>query len=752
MSASLHDLIGHSAKPPGQPHAQSLYDHMQGVAEHAAAFADAFGSAPFGEWLGWWHDAGKVASDVQAYLRGETNLQRGPDHSSAGMLEAWGDSPLLRHLAVIIGGHHSGLDDWANVKERVATKKTTQRIVDAHELAGALLREVVSEPQATDVPAFLQKGTLDQRKRKIAFWQRMLHSALVDADRLDAEAHGSPEAAALRELAAPDLNALSDILEAKQRDLIAEAAPSLINQIRAELYGACLDAATRMSGFFSLAVPTGGGKTRSVLAFALRHAIRNRQRRVVLALPYTSIIEQNAAVYRDVLGANAVLEHHSAVHQPEPKKEDEEDAETERKITLAAENWDAPVVVTTTVQLFESLFAARNSRLRKLHRLARSVIVLDEAQTLPPELLVPTLEGLRFLVEDYGCTVVFCTATQPAFRVPYGDRYTAYFEGFDVTEIVPDPATIYRQLRRVCYDVRTERPWSWNEAAVMMRGTPQALAIVNTVNDAQALFDALDHPHAFHLSTRLCPAHRRRVLTEVRRRLGAKEQVYLVATQVVEAGVDISFPLVLRALGPLDSLIQAAGRCNREGELLPALGRVVIFEPAEGGLPPGAYRAGTEQTRALLRKYGEAFEEQLHTPDLPLEYFQRLYGTQNLDPYSIQKLEEGQQFRETARQYRFIEETVGVIVPYTPETDDEEVRQRDVALRRLTAFGFATRRDWRALQPFTVNLRLSLHEQSVNHGLCVEVVPGVWQWLGVYDGNLQGRGLDLQSDASRLIC
>ena len=744
---TLYDLIGHSAHPPWQPNEQSLHDHMHGVARRASAFAEAFGSEAFAEWLGWWHDAGKVADDVQAYLRGQTILERGPDHSSAGMLEAW---EKAAYLANIIAGHHSGLSDVADLKERVANKQGEARVMEAQKRARELLQGIAHTPQPAHVPSFLQKGTLAQRKRKLAFWQRMLHSALVDADRLDAAAHGNPADATLQERGSPSLDLLRDRFEADQQTFIASAPDTPVNRIRADLYRACLDRAERLPGFFSLTVPTGGGKTRSVLGFALRHGAKHVQRRVVLALPYTSIIEQNAAVYRRILGDDVVLEHHSTVYQPERAVDAHEDAETDRKITLAAENWDTPVVVTTTVQLFESLFAARNNRLRKLHRLARSVIVLDEAQTLPPELLVPTLEALRFLVEDYGCTVVFCTATQPAFRTAYGDPYRAHFEGFDVTEIAPDPAELYDRLRRVAYDVRLERAWSWDEAAAAMREAAQALAVVNTVKDAQTLFDVLDEPNAFHLSTRLCPFHRRRVLAEVLRRLRAKEPVYLVSTQVVEAGVDVSFPLVLRALGPLDSIIQAAGRCNREGEL-PVPGRVVVFEPEGGGLPPGAYRAGTMQTRTLLRKYADAFADRLHAPDLPPEYFRLLYGTQNLDKHGIQKLEADQRFRETERCYRFIEETIGVVVPYAP--DDATRRRRETTVRRITAAGFATRRDWRALQPFTVNLRQRLHEQAVSEGLCVEVVPGVWRWCGAYDDRLQGRGLDWQHAADdALIC
>lgn len=738
---SLDTLIGHSDHGNGP---QTLREHLSGVARRAEAFAASIGGAPFARWLGWWHDAGKVASDVQDYLLGKTDLKQGPDHSSAGMLEAWDVAPFL---ANIIAGHHSGLDDADQLKERVKKKQVEQRVTEARSLASVLLEEVVALPDSVHLPSFLRRGTRCEQLLRLAFWQRMLHSALIDADRLDAEAHGNPENTALREAEPISFEVLCGLLETDQIRLITRAESTPVNQVRAEIYQACLNAADMQPGFFSLTVPTGGGKTRSVLAFGLRHAARYGLRRVILTLPYTTIIEQNAAVYRKILGPNAVLDHHSAVYEPERKRGEEND-EAERKITLAAENWEAPIVVTTTVQLFESLFSVKNSRLRKLHRIARSVIVLDEAQTLPPELLVPTLEALRYLVEDYGCTVVFCTATQPAFGVAYGDPYKAYFAGFRITEIIPDPASVYKKLARVNYEVATDRTWSWNEAAREMLGAPQALAIVNTVKDAEALFSALDDPRAFHLSTRLCPAHRRRVLAKVLRLLKDKERVYLVSTQLIEAGVDISFPLVLRALGPLDSLIQAAGRCNREGEM-PVPGRVVVFQPSEGGMPPGAYKAGTDQTRNMIKRYEESFPKRLQAPELPMEYFQRLYGMQNLDAREILNCEKAGQLKESANRYRFIEETVSVVVSYDTATDESQRREEVIA--RIRSKGMATRSDWRMLQPFTVHLRKSDFDRAIGQGLSNEVGPGVWEWVGAYDGDLRGRGLGWQWDPDRLI-
>lgn len=718
-SAHMRSLIAHSAPAPGLPN-QPLFDavegveaHAAGVARRAAEFAAAFGSARVAEWLGWWHDAGKVAPDVQAYLHGETDAKKGPDHSSAGMLAA---VDTFAPLAFVIAGHHGGLADHEDVKSRTERKRGEARVTDALHVARALVGDRAPSVSQADMPAHVRSQlTLD-------VWVRMLHSALVDADCLDSEAFGSPEKAALRERGL-DLAPLWEALDADQQALMARSTGD-VNAARADVYRACVAAADGPPGVYSLTVPTGGGKTRSAMAFALRHALRHGQRRVIVALPYTSIIEQNADVYRglfDAVNADAVLEHHSAVASRE-RANTEDDRETRDR--LAGETWDAPVVVTTTVQLLESLFANRNSRLRKLHRIARSVVVLDEVQTLPPSLLVPTLDMLRHLVEAYGVTVLLCTATPPALVSRDG------FAGFDgVTEIVSDPRALFGRLARVSYRVEPE-PWTWDDAARAMRSEPQALAILNTKRDATALLDALaGDPSALHLSTQLCGAHRRAVLAEVRRRLrpDVNEPVRLVSTQVVEAGVDLDFPLVLRALGPLDGIVQAAGRCNREGRL--DRGRVVVFRPVEGGMPPGAYRAGAQTTDSLLTENPDLdFDD----PASALDYFARLYSRQELDKEQVQALRSALKFEQTARAYRLIDdEAVPVVVPYPAAGPAAEARE--AVLKAIGRQGQAYTLDFRALQPYVVNLRERAHQEAVRQNLCVEIAEGVWRWTGRYD-------------------
>jgi CRISPR-associated endonuclease/helicase Cas3 len=454
---------------------------------------------------------------------------------------------------------------------------------------------------------------------------RMLFSALVDADFLDTEAHFQEAGQEVRQAARIGLEELWRRLEQSQQWLMAGCSGP-VAQARREIYDYCLAAAGSPPGLFRLTVPTGGGKTRSGMAFALRHALLHGMQRIIVAVPFISITEQTAEVYREIFEAGddqtpVVLEHHSAFLL----QEEDEFSPRAQWTRLAAENWDAPIIVTTTVQLFESLFGNSPSTTRKLHRLARSVIILDEAQALPPHLLTPILDVLGRLCTDYGSSVVFSTATQPAFETIQA------FAGIAATEIVPQPERYFAALKRVRYEWYTERALSWDEVAALIKDEPQVLVVLNTKADALALLDALGDPAALHLSTLLCGAHRRHVIREVKRRLVAGEPCRLVSTQVIEAGVDLDFPLVLRALGPLDSVIQAAGRCNREGKL--PCGRVIVFRPQDGGLPPGAYKAAAGIT-ARIQAEGHADPDD---PAFARRYFRLLYETIDTDREEIQR-------------------------------------------------------------------------------------------------------------------
>jgi len=734
-----------------------LVEHLERTAERARENAEKFGAGELTRLAGLWHDLGKFNPEFQEYLRrceratrtGGAPPARGVPHAVYGAMLASGSasalrSPVLELLAPVISGHHAGLREPAAVRSAVLDPERREVYERSLEAAASRLNEVTFRG---DPASLLPEPPEDPLQAELLL--RMVFSALVDADFLDTEAHFDPERAGHRGTATTPAD-LWERFEEDQRALMASDPGRLVNQVRAEVYEACLDAADLPQGVFRLSVPTGGGKTRSGLAFALRHARKHDLDRVIFAVPYTSIIEQTADEYRKVLGEEAVLEHHSAVRQ-DAREAFGEPGENERldgsraRARLATQNWDATVIVTTTVQLFESLFANRTSRCRKLHNLAKSVIVLDEVQTLPLKLLGPIVSVLDELVRRYRVTVVLCTATQPAL-----DRQSRYLEGFGsetVRDIVPrDRAEEhFRKLRRVDYEAPAEM-WAWNEAARrLLEAAPdwRAMIVLNTRRDALAMLDALETatpdgegPTLLHLSTLLCGAHRRRVLAEVRRRLREDIPCLLVSTQVVEAGVDLDFPVVFRALGPLDRIVQAAGRCNREGRL-PGRGRVVVFQPEEGRVPRGEYASAVAETRSLLASEDL---ELLHDPDIFRRYFTRMYQNVDTDAEGIQPLREKLNYPEVAARFRLIsEETVPVIVEY-----DKEARR---LVERIRRNGVLRPGDHKRLQPYAVGL--FEHELKENGWMTKEIAEGVRLWSGDYD---PVRGISaMKDDPSGLI-
>jgi len=709
-----------SAHSPNS-HAQwhGLAEHLSGTAERAAAFASAWGASDLAALLGRLHDIGKCHPDWQRYLHTSTadpTLRgTGPEHKLAGALLATRTG--LGPFALAILGHHGGLPSLADAKARLAPISDPVR----HEAAELAIR--IASDQFPQLDTVMPRDLIPEEiatgnSRSQEHYLRMVFSALVDADFLDTEAHFDQGRAHLRASSEATPGALLERLLDDQRAAFGRLTGTVADA-RHAIFEACLTAAEQPPGLYRLTVPTGGGKTRAALAFALRHAARHNQRRVIVAVPFVSITEQTADVYRGIFasfGPGTVLEHHSAV-------EDIADDHTEDGTAwsrLAAENWDAPIVVTTTVQLLESLFAHRPSRTRKLHRIARSVIVLDEVQSLPPRLLDPTLDMLQELTRSYGVTVVLSTATQPAFEV------LPVFADAGATEIVPDPGRWYGALRRVEYELRATPPPSWDEVAKWLRGEHQALAIVNTRADAVTLLRALDDPAALHLSTLLCGAHRRAAIEDIRRRLASRERCVVVSTQVVEAGVDLDFPAVYRAVAPLDAIVQAAGRCNREGRL--PSGRVVIFDPAEAGLPPGAYGTATVQARRFLDS-GEVDLDRLETLR---GYYTALLPLLETDAGTVQQRRAVLDYPEVAHRYRLIDEdseSVAITTYGTPE------QRRQVEALLDDARGARGNARWvlRDLQPYLVSIPRYTADRLRARGLVELVTPGLGVWLGDYD-------------------
>lgn len=687
----------------------------------AGDFARPFGAQTLAYYAGMLHDIGKLNPAFQQYLldaeANPTSHKRGPDHKGAGATLA--SQMGLDALAFLVAGHHGGLMSSSRLKDWLKERSGDAEVQQAIAAAQAALPVLT----ASSPPPF---PTYIHTPHEGEFFIRMLFSALVDADFLDTERHFNADQTNSRGNYR-DLASLERNFRANQDDLMSGAGGS-VNAVRREVYSACLDAAALAPGFFRLTVPTGGGKTRSSLAFALRHALSHDLRRVIYAIPYTSITEQTADEFRAIFGTGDVpLEHHSAVVLKDPERPTPQ----ETLARLASENWDAPLIVTTTVQLFESLMTRSTSACRKLHNIAGSVVILDEAQTLPTHLLEPILDVLRQLVAHYRVTVVLCTATQPAL-----DSGRAGFPKLDdIREIVPDPARHFAALKRVEYIApRHGERLTWEQVAEAMRGERQALAIVNTRADAVALLAALDDAEALHLSTWMCGAHRRTVLRQVRQRLNDGLPCRLISTQLIEAGVDVEFPVVLRALGPLDSIVQAAGRCNRNGKL-DGLGRVIVFDPAEGHLPPAPYSTATAYAREELQRE----HADLHDLAVYRRYFERYYGSVDIDGKKIQPLRKLLDYDEVAARFQMIgDETLSAVVLGYDEGGGKPAR---ALLKKLLDEPLRARLHLRALQPYMVSLRKREMPRAVSSLVAEEVTafPGLYIWRGEYDAV---RGID----------
>jgi CRISPR-associated endonuclease/helicase Cas3 len=685
---------------------EALCDHLKDVGTLASDFAAAFGCRGIGRIAGLLHDIGKCSEDYQTYIRQppkEGGKATGPDHSGAGAKEAAiaYPGPLGRMLAFAIAGHHAGLPDFDGLDLRL------QRTVPAYDGWRA---QIGALPSVAELRPANPMAKSDQDGFMQSFLVRMLYSCLVDADWLATEAfyaraHGETvERGGFTALCVLQVR-LQEHMTAKQ----AKAPPSAVNALRAEVLAHAIGKASLPTGLFTLTVPTGGGKTLASLSFALDHAMRHGLRRIVYVIPFTSIVEQTAQVFREALHTmDDVLEHHASFDWEAAEKiadADSEGPDGVRKLRAAAENWDAPVIVTTAVQFFESLFANGRSRCRKLHNLARAVIVLDEAQTLPLNLLQPCLAAMDELCRNYGASVVLCTATQPAVR-----RLDGFPKGLEIPterELAPDPPALYARLRRV----NVEQAEDVTDEAIAERfaAAPQMLCIVATRAHALDLFDRIRGlPGAVHLTTLMVPRHRRAVLDGARARLAAGAPVRLVATSLIEAGVDVDFPEVWRAVAGLDSIAQAAGRCNREGRRAP--GRMVVFQPAARP-PPRAMAVFAEVAAGVLARHDDPLSlEAVH------EYFRQLYWNRGPAAFDVVKIN-GQKssilgtikdrasrldfpFKSIAAAFRMIDEAMAsVVVPWRATSDDTQV---GTLLGRIAAMERPLQADLRALQQYVV--------------------------------------------------
>lgn len=694
----------------------ALDDHLKQTGELAAGFAAAFASGDWARLAGAWHDLGKYRPSFQAYLRAATAYEQvdgAPqrvDHSTAGAihaLERLGQKG--RVIAYAIAGHHAGLADWH--PGEVSGGSLSQRL-GQHELlddalaVGGIPSDLLGGAVQTGPPTMGSASEIEGAH----LWVRMLYSCLVDGDFLDTERFFDPTRSDAR-TGWPSLETLRQRMAAHQARLSPRRP---IDVVRTRVMQEAVAKAALGPGFFSLTVPTGGGKTLTSLRFALEHARIHGHRRVIYAIPYLSIIEQTADVFRAIVG-DGFLEHHSSLDP------DERDPRSR----AAAENWDATLIVTTTVQLFESLFASRGSRCRKLHNVAGSVIVLDEAQLLPPDFLEPILAVLRTLVDGYGVSVILCTATQPALAS--WSSFGSSFRGLDgVRELVDDPDALFDELERVRVDWPTDmtRSDDWGDVAKRLAAERQVLCVVNSRADCRALVVAMSsEAEAIHLSALMCAEHRSAVIARVKARLLAGDPVRLVSTQLIEAGVDIDFPVVFRALAGLDSIAQSGGRCNREGML--QRGRVIVFVPPEPA-PIGHLRRGEQATRSILVVTDERDRMR---PAAFRRFFERFYAEASLDRRAITPLlTDGARrlefaFRTAAERFQMVadEGSATVLVPFGRGAG------LLAELRRSTSrVEGPDRRLLRALQRFTVSVHRGHLLALQRAGALTQVLPDVF--------------------------
>ena len=656
----MGNYIGHTSEDGRQ---QLLIDHLKGTSLLAERFASIFDAAEWGRMAGLYHDIGKYSAAFQRRI-----LEDGPrvDHSTAGAL-------LMKKiknvpLALCIASHHSGLLNMGTKFSDVTDGTLMGRL--KKELKGKLdysaYRQELPEPvPIRKAPAFLY----GKDQFYYSFFIRMLFSCLVDADFLDTERFVNDGKVQRGGFAT--MQELHDLFFAYYATFGKPTTP--INQKRQEIYQQCLDAAEKEPGMFSLTVPTGGGKTLSSLAFALKHAIKYKKQRIIYIIPYTSIIEQTADIFRNILGDGNVIEHHMNVdydkdydkNYDDDKKED--DGLNRKK--LATENWDAPVIVTTNVQFFESLFAAKTSRCRKVHNIANSVLIFDEAQMLPEPYLRPCIRSMGELVANYRCTAVLCTATQPSLET----YFSRIGEGLKVREICPDTQGLYGFFRRVTY--RFMDVDSLESLAAQLKEHEQVLCVTNSKKDARDLYQLMTGDGCYHLSTFMYPAHRRRVLAIIRQRLQDGLPCRVISTSLIQAGVDVDFPVVYREIAGLDSIIQTGGRCNREGKQRTEDSIVYIYDlPKPMNRIPAFVRRPIEITQMVAKDHADiASAESIKT------YFDQLHytlGEDQLDSKDVLKRLEVNKpaFTEIAKDFKLIEEdSRTVFIPIDDDLDNQKI-------------------------------------------------------------------------------
>lgn len=696
--------FGHSREGADKSEWQCLKDHLVDTARLAVDFGRDAGIAELAHVAGLMHDIGKYSKAFQSRLEGS---KRRVDHSTAGareivtLFKGQPQQAFAEMLAYCIAGHHTGLPDYGS-KADVEGDGTLLARLDKSQLEdySAYKTEIdladLRLPEKFPFPPIKNYKGKNMLRFSVSFLTRIVYSALVDADFQETETYMYG-----REKPRGGYTSIEELCHTFNQFLQKFDNPvGELNKKRTATLRACIARSSEKPGFFTLTVPTGGGKTFTSMGFALNHAAEHSLKRIIYVIPFTSIIEQNAAEFKKCLGEANILEHHANFDWEQKRKtsgelSDDQTTSVYSKLKLAAENWDIPIVVTTNVQFFESLYANRSSRCRKLHNLAKSVIIFDEAQMLPLEYMEPCMNAVQELVQNYGASAIFCTATQPSL-----ERFLAPHTA--VKELAPNPQELFDFYRRV--QVKNKGKLPDNDLLEEMKEQPQALCIVNTRKHAKGLFDtlaSLTGEGCFHLSTLMCPAHRKEILATIRERLTNGEACRVVSTQVIEAGIDLDFPIGYRSLAGLDSIIQAAGRVNREGKR--ERGELHVFEPETPFIKktPTFIKQGTAVSESILRE---------HSAD-PVSiaainaYFKMLYTLQGEKSFDAKEIlacfEKGTgelnfDFKTAAEKFKLIDtNTVPVIIPY-----NKEARQLIEELK-YTLYPATT---LRKLQLYTVNI------------------------------------------------
>ncbi|KPN71422.1 CRISPR-associated helicase/endonuclease Cas3 [Neisseria sp. 83E34] len=702
MVGKTKTYYAHSAENRPEQHWQTLQSHLANVGDMAARFAAFFGAQEIARYTGCLHDLGKYTPEFDRRLRGGPAV----DHATAGAkiaFEHWGVPGKL--MAFCIAGHHAGLANGDGEGDGRRTLKQRLALQFGQDIPAldAVWQQEIHLPQTLPAPAL--KADEHRPFFSYAFFTRMLYSCLVDADYLDTEAfYAEQEGEPVQRGGHPDLSELCTqfnrfIYEFRQKAAKKpqrteeEKRNAALNRLRSEILDHAVSQAAQAPGPFALTVPTGGGKTFTSMAFALEHAKRHGMRRVIYVIPFTSIIEQNAAEFCKAfgnLGEAAVLEHHSTFDDSKLQGENSKD-----KLRQASENWDMPVVVTTAVQFFESLFADRSSRCRKLHNISGSVIILDEAQMLPLGLLLPIVQAIKELACNYHCSIVMCTATQPAIQAEHG-----FYRGLEnIRELAPNPPELFDKLSRTTVQhIGAQTDAELLEKLAQYR---QILIIVNNRRHARSLYDSakcLDG--VFHLTTLMCAKHRAQVLEFIRGRLKNCEPCRVISTSLIEAGVDVDLPLVMRAEAGLDSIAQAAGRCNREGKSPSENSFVWVFKPEQQWKAPPELGLLAAAMREVVRHHAD----DLLSPHAIRRYFQRVYeekgkaldGKQILAKHHDAGRTMDFPFQTIAREFRMIETHMQpLIIPFNAEAE-----ALIDSLRHADQIGGLLRK----LQPYTVQI------------------------------------------------